>query len=138
MPSNIRSLKQKINVTIKTKSLEKSAEIQRVVTTIYLEELARLTPVLTGRLAGGYVVVTGSGRPARTNKLNKTGQPSLENIKKASTLKGNTSVSVINNVRYANFVDKGAQGRPGRYFFRRARLATNQRLQALGLRRGLS
>ena len=137
MPSNIKSLKQKVNLEIKSKSKEKRAEIQRLATTIYLEEVARLIPVLTGRLAGGISVVTGAGRPPVTNKINKSRRPSLENLQKASTLDGDGSVSIVNNVRYANFVDKGAQGRPGVFFYRRARLATNQRLQALGFRRGL-
>lgn len=139
MPAKIKILKQRIKTRGANISAQLSAKMQKTATTIFLEELARLIPVRTGRLAGGVVVRVGAGRsPNEVKKFNKTKEVSLENLAIASILTGKSTVSIINNVPYASFVDGGTKNQRAQRFFRRARISADVRLHLLGYRKGIS
>ncbi len=132
MPSNFKGLRASLKRGSKLQADSIAAKIQTKVMTIILEEVARTTPVDTGRLAGNYVVVVGrGGTPFDPNKFNKTREPSASNLAIVASLDGKGSVAIANKTPYSEIVNRGQFHAK---YFERALLAAENRIAAAGIR----
>lgn len=135
MPSNIRQLKRDIQkaITGKKGGRDFLGDIRQVITKTLLRYLALYTPVLTGRLAGGWDVVIeekGTGDDA----FNKSRRPSKSNIDAANKIRANDEVKVRNEVYYLVYLIYGTRYMAPRGFVQQALLSTQLELAARGIK----
>lgn len=116
MPNNIRQVKDQI--LARAKSAKAGAQIQKVVATSVMKNLARFTPVDEGFLAGGWSVITKPGQTfrniikrgqKRTGFINRSRHVSLQNTKRIDNINGKKTVLIGNGVFYGPDVNFGTR-----------------------------
>lgn len=139
MPNNIKALKRELKRRIKGKqgiaTLQSiHADLQKRVVSLMLTNLLRLTNVDTGALAGGWTVklrgTVGNRRAAR----NRSKLPNARQFVPIDKIRGNSTVNIVNSVRYAGYVNRGTVAQSPSLFAERAALVTRRQLKALGIK----
>jgi len=134
MPTNNKRFQARFKKRI-VQNDEQNAKIQKIAAESFLKNLARLTPVRTGRLAGGYVLLSKKGQRAPRRPLNNTTrQISGANRRAIDNIDGKGSITLVNAVPYHGFVNDGTRTQRPQRFVQRARIATINDLLRRGIR----
>lgn len=132
MPSNIRELRRKIRNFVEDSDNGPVAGIRQQTTTTLLTNLARTTPVRTGRLSGGWFVeIDGQGQTS--SRFNLTRLPTSVNLLRAQNIEPNDEVKVVNKVPYGRAVNFGTSSISPRAFVQLALQTTQLQLAGRGL-----
>jgi len=132
MPNNIKSLIVKLQRKAKLKSDEYNRTVQIIAAGIIFEELMRVTPVISGRLAGNYELLTDrAGGRFRPRRFNGSRTVSAENLIKILAITGKDELRIQNLTPYAEKVN--LTSRRNSKYFERALLAAKNRLKVQGI-----
>ena len=132
MPSNLDEILANMRKADGTAAIEASRRLQRRVAQVLLEELAKFTPVDTGRLAGNYYVTNSKYSSVfLENNFNKSHRISGSNQVDLLVIDGKQTVRIVNNTPYAHIVN--ATSRNNSKYFERALLSAQLILKSEGI-----
>ena len=135
MPSNMRQFKKYLEREINEHVAVYNKEVQQTAARIILQELAKGTPVDTGRLAANWELVKeGNTSTYKHNSFLQTHRVSAIQEKRIEAITGKFEFSITNITPYILEVNNGIGGNlHNKKFFQLSLLAARARLQPLGI-----
>ena len=138
MPNNSKKLIAEIHRRVKAHSRDPAnigvvADMQKRIATLYLTNLLRLTNVDTGRLAGGWTVRLRKAAGNKRASRNRSKLPNKKQFAPIDKITGKGTVSIVNSIPYAGYVDRGTVHQRASNFTRRAALMTKAQLKRSGI-----
>jgi hypothetical protein len=133
MPNNISRVKNFLKKNSVKGKDSPPAIVRQIVVSALMKNLAKTTPIKTGRLNGGWQISVGTP-PSGETPLVTSRVVSAINFAEIDKITAKNQVFITNNVRYASFVEYGtSRNRPQRYL-ETALLTTRLELKNLGIK----
>lgn len=137
MPSNIKKLQKDVKNFVTGKGRFKGdsplAAVRQKIAAVILQNLAKTTPIDTGKLIGSWKLGVGR-KPTGVGSGSKSRAISPDNATKIDKITARNRVYITNNRRYASFVEFGTSKMAPRSFTINALQASRLELRALGVK----
>lgn len=142
MPSNIAQLKRDIRKFATgrgaTNTESPPAVIRQIIVSTILSNLAKVTPIRTGRLNGGWLVGVGRKPSGVAVPFLTARVVAARNSEAIDKITATNRVFITNNVPYAGFVEFGTRRMAPRAYTQRALQAAQLELRARGIKVSLT